>query len=133
MVRTINKFQTNISSKSLSKAYVTVVKNSFTDGRTINIVNQLCKIYRLSNVDVSRISEGLITERGLTNMRDWLYASLRRPDFLNRMVLFVAQCYEDGVYDAFSIKDGKLIYDWKKDKRFKIYASGDTSNKDYYT
>ena len=133
MVRTINKFQTNISYKSLSKAYVTVVKNSFTDGRTINIVNQLCKIYRLSNVDVSRISEGLITERGLTNMRDWLYASLRRPDFLNRMVLFVAQCYEDGVYDAFSIKDGKLTYDWKKDKRFKIYASGDTSNKDYYT
>ena len=133
MIRTINKFQTNISSKSLSKAYVTVVKNSFTDGRTINIVNQLCKIYRLSNVDVSRISEGLITERGLTNMRDWLYASLRRPDFLNRMVLFVAQCYEDGVYDAFSIKDGKLTYDWKKDKRFKIYASGDTSNKDYYT
>mgnify|MGYP003427329949 CR=1 FL=1 len=133
MARTINKFQTNISFKSLSKAYTTVVKNSFTDGRTINIVNQLCKIYRLSNVDVSRISEGLITERGLTNMRDWLYASLRRPDFLNRMVLFVAQCYEDGVYDAFSIKDGKLTYDWKKDKRFKIYASGDTSNKDYYT
>ena len=133
MARTINKFQTNISSKSLSKAYVTVVKNSFTDGRTINIVNQLCKIYRLSNVDVSRISEGLITERGLTNMRDWLYASLRRPDFLNRMVLFVAQCYEDGVYDAFSIKDGKLIYNWREDKRFKIYASGDTSNKDYYT
>ena len=133
MARTINKFQTNISYESLSKAYVTVVKNSFTDGRTINIVNQLCKIYRLSNVDVSRISEGLITERGLTNMRDWLYASLRRPDFLNRMVLFVAQCYEDGVYDAFSIKDGKLTYDWKKDKRFKIYASGDTSNKDYYT
>ena len=133
MVRTINKFQTNISFNSLSKAYATVVKNSFTDGRTINIVNQLCKIYRLSNVDVSRISEGLITERGLTNMRDWLYASLRRPDFLNRMVLFVAQCYEDGVYDAFSIKDGKLTYDWKKDKRFKIYASGDTSNKDYYT
>ena len=133
MIRTINKFQTNISSKSLSKAYVTVVKNSFTDGRTINIVNQLCKIYRLSNVDVSRISEGLITERGLTNMRDWLYASLRRPDFLNRMVLFVAQCYEDGVYDAFSIKDGKLTYNWKEDKRFKIYASGDTSNKDYYT
>ena len=133
MVRTINKFQTNISYKSLSKAYVTVVKNSFTDGRTINIVNQLCKIYRLSNVDVSRISEGLITERGLTNMRDWLYASLRRPDFLNRMVLFVAQCYEDGVYDAFSIKDGKLIYNWREDKRFTLYASGDTSNKDYYT
>ena len=133
IARSINKYQTNIHPESVYKAYLTVVKNSFTDGRTINIVNQLCKIYRLSNVDVSRISEGLITERGLTNMRDWLYASLRRPDFLNRMVLFVAQCYEDGVYEAFDIKDGKLVYDWKKDKRFKIYASGKTSDKEYYT
>lgn len=48
------------------------------------------------------------------------------------MTLFVAKCYEDGVYDAFDIKDGELVYDWKKDKRFSIYASGDTSNKDYY-
>ena len=133
LVRTIVKYQTNIHPESLAKAYTTVVKNSFTDGRSINIVNQLCRIYRLSNVDVSRISEGLVTERGLTNMRDWLYASLRRPDFLNRMVLFVAQCYEDGVYDAFSIEEGKLKYNWKEDKRFKIYASGDTSNKEYYT
>ena len=132
LARTINKYQTNISSVSLTRAYATVVKNSFTDGRSINIVNQLCKIYRLSNTDVSRISEGLVTERGLTNMRDWLYASLRRPDFLNRMVLFVAQCYEDGVYDAFDIEDGKLKYDWKKDERFKVYASGNINNPKYY-
>lgn len=130
-LRSINHYQTNISKGSLAKAYATVVKNSFTDGRSINIVNQLCQIYRLSNIDVSRISEGLKSERGATNFSKWAYATLRRPDFLNRMTLFVAKCYEDGVYDAFDIKDGKLVYNWKKDKRFEVYASGNKENSKY--
>lgn len=130
-LRSINHYQTNIDKTSLAKAYATVVKNSFTDGRSINIVNQLCQIYRLSNIDVSRISEGLKSERGAMNFKDWMYATLRRPDFLNRMTLFVAKCYKDGVYDAFDIKDGKLVYDWKKDERFKIYASGNKADPKY--
>lgn len=130
-LRSINHYQTDIDKTSLAKAYATVVKNSFSDGRSINIVNQLCQIYRLSNIDVSRISEGLKSERGVMNFKDWMYATLRRPDFLNRMTLFVAKCYKDGVYDAFDIKDGKLIYDWKKDERFKIYASGNKADPKY--
>jgi len=82
-------------------------------------------------VDVARISEGLKTDRGMANFKTWLYASLRRPDFLNRMVMFVAHCMEDGVYDAFDIKDGRLVYDWKKDKRFSIFAAGKTSDPKY--
>lgn len=130
-LRSINHYQTDIDKASLAKAYATVVKNSFSDGRSINIVNQLCQIYRLSNIDVSRISEGLKSERGVMNFKDWMYATLRRPDFLNRMTLFVAKCYKDGVYDAFDIKDGKLVYDWKKDERFKIYASGNKADPKY--
>lgn len=130
-LRSINHYQTDIDKTSLAKAYATVVKNSFTDGRSINIVNQLCQIYRLSNIDVSRISEGLKSERGAMNFKDWMYATLRRPDFLNRMTLFVAKCYKDGVYDAFDIKDGELVYDWKKDERFKIYASGNEADPKY--
>lgn len=58
----------------------------------------------MSNIDVSRISEGLKTTRsGLFNYEDWLYSTLRRPDFLNRMVLFVSQCIHDGVWDAYSL------------------------------
>lgn len=127
-MRAVNKYQTDISLTSLNKAYGTVLKNSFTDGRSINIVNQLCQIYRLSNIDVSRISEGLKSGRGITNIGNWMYSTLRRPDFLNRMVLFVARCYEDGVYDAFDIKNGALVYDWKKDKRFKEFAENDKSD-----
>jgi hypothetical protein len=29
---------------------------------------------------------------------------------------------EDGVIDAWEVKDNELVYNWKKDKRFSIYA-----------
>lgn len=56
-----------------------------------------------------------------------MYATLRAPDFLNRMVLFVAKCMKDGCWDAFDLVDNKLVYNWKKDKRYSIYA--DSSKK----
>lgn len=131
-MRTINHYQTDIDMPSLLQGYKTVVENSFTDPRSINIVNQLCLKFRLSNIDVARISEGLKTEGGVYNYNDWIYATLRKPDFLNRMVLFVAKCYKDGVYNAFSINEnGELEYDWKKDKRFEIFAKGLKSDPKY--
>ncbi len=51
-----------------------------------------------------------------------MYATLRSPDFLNRMVLFVAKCMKDGCWEAFDLKDNKLVYDWRKDKRYSVYA-----------
>lgn len=62
-----------------------------------------------------------------------MYWSIRKPDFLNRMVLFVSQCIHDGVWEAFSLnEDEELIYDWKKDKRFSLLASNDKSNIEEY-
>lgn len=131
-MRTINHFQTDISMKDLMAGYKHVVENSFTDKRSINIVNQLCLKYRLSNIDIARISEGMKTEGGIVNYDDWLYATIKKPDFLNRMVLFVAQCHKDGIWNAFSINEqGELVYDWKKDQRFMVYASGDKNNSEY--
>lgn len=122
-MRVLNKYQTDIDSKSLIAAYMEVTKASFTSVRNITIIDELCKTYRLSNLDVARISEGLTTSRsGILNVENWMYATLRNPDFLNRMVLFVAKCMKDGCWEAFDLKDNKLIYDWRKDKRYSIYA-----------
>ena len=41
-----------------------------------------------------------------------------RPDFYNRLTIFQSQMRADGTWDAHSEKNGKLIYDWSKDKRF---------------
>jgi hypothetical protein len=107
----------------LGKAYAEVTKASFTSIKNITIIDELCKTYRLSNLDVARISEGLTTSSsGVLNVEKWMYSTLRNPDFLNRMVLFVAKCMTDGSWDAFYLEDGELKYDWKKDKRFSVYA-----------
>lgn len=121
--RMLTKYQTDIDSKSLTGAYKEVVKSSFTSVRGITIIDELCKTYRLSNLDVARISEGLTTSSsGILNPDKWMYYTLRAPDFLNRMVLFVAKCMKDGCWEAFDLKDGKLVYNWRKDKRYSIYA-----------
>jgi len=30
----------------------------------------------------------------------------------------------DGCIDAYSVENGQLKYDWKKDKRFNLFANG---------
>lgn len=121
--RMLTKYQTDIDAKSLTKAYKEVTKASFTSVRGITIIDELCKTYRLSNLDVARISEGLTTSSsGLLNPNKWMYYTLRAPDFLNRMVLFVAKCMKDGCWDAFDLEGNKLVYNWRKDKRYSIYA-----------
>ena len=121
--RMLTKYQTDIDAGSLASAYKEVTKASFTSIKNITIIDELCKTYRLSNLDVARISEGLTTSRGgALNIENWMYSTLRAPDFLNRMVLFIAKCMHDGSWDAFYLEDNQLKYDWKKDKRYSVFA-----------
>lgn len=55
-----------------------------------------------------------------------------RPDYYNRMTIFYAQMYKDGSLDAHKMVDGKLVYNWTKDKRFDVFAKGDKSNLEKY-
>lgn len=61
-----------------------------------------------------------------------MYFTLRGPDFVNRMTLFVAKCMHDGSWEAFSLNsDGDLVYDWTKDARFKAYKYGTVGSEEY--
>jgi len=53
-----------------------------------------------------------------------MYFMNQMADFQNRMSLFLARMIKDGSYDAHFLKDGKLVYDWKMDKRFNVYSKG---------
>jgi hypothetical protein len=138
--RTLTKYQTNITKSDLVKAYKTFFSEAvFNNPMRVNLLNKLCTVYRISNTDLARITERLKTGRaGLSNYENWLYSTLRAPDFLHRMTLFIANCIHDGVIDpdniensALYIKDDKLVYDWRKDKRFKALAKGDKSDPNY--
>lgn len=124
-IRTFTKLNTDIDAKSVSKAYAYVTKHATSNAMAVNLLGKLCSKYRLSNTDVGRIGERYKTGRnGILNYDNWLYGTMRSPDFINRMTLFVAKCMHDGVWDAYSIdKHNNLVYDWKKDKRFEVYAN----------
>lgn len=132
-IRTVTKLNTDIDAKSVAKAYTYVARHATSNAMAINLLGKLCSRYRLSNTDVGRIGERYKTGRnGLLNYDNGLYGTLRTPDFINRMTLFVAKCMHDGVWEAYSIDDeNNLKYDWTKDKRFSIYASGQTEHAEY--
>lgn len=131
-VRTITKFQTDLSAKSVRDAYAYVVTHGVNNAMNISKLSALCAKYRISNSDLNRITERLRSGRGgVLNADNWAYSTLRGPDFLNRMVLFVARCMEDGCWDALSVKNDILEYNWKEDKRFAVYASGNKEHADY--
>ena len=122
-LRTCSKYLTDINASNMSKAYAYVVKNGSMDAMKITLLSKLCVRYRLSNTDTARIAERLKTNRqGLSNWDNIAYSTLRSPDFLNRMTLFIARAMQDGVLDAWTVDNGELKYNWKKDKRFSIYA-----------
>lgn len=120
------QFQTDISVSDVAFGYKEVISEGVTNLMTATKLNQFNLKYRLSNLDAARISEGQKTGRGgILNAENWAYATLRGPDYLNRMVLFVARLKHDGCYDAYSLDaDHRLKYDWRKDKRFNLLAKG---------
>jgi hypothetical protein len=47
------------------------------------------------------------------------------------MTIIVAKMKADGIWDALEVKDGQLVYDFKKDKRFSEYSKNITSEPNY--
>lgn len=130
--RSIIKLNTDITPKTVTQAYAYVTTHATSNAMAQNLLSELCKIYRLSNTDVSRISERAKTGRnGALNLENWVYSTLRSPDFLNRMTLFVAKCMQDGCWEGWYLEDGDLKYNWKNDKRFNLLATKQIGHKDY--
>ena len=130
----IIKFQTEIDAKDVAFGYKEVIAEGVGNLMVATKLNQFNLKYRFSNLDAARISEGQKTGRGgILNAENWAYSTLRSPDYLNRMVLFVAKMKHDGCYDAYSLdENGRLKYEWRKDKRFDLLASNDKSDIEAY-
>lgn len=125
------KFKTDIDTKDVVFGYKEVITEGVGNLMTMTKLNQFNLKYRFSNLDVARISEGQKTGRGgILNGENWAYATLRSPDYLNRMVLFVARMHHDGCYDAYKLNaEKRLKYDWRLDKRFDLFAKGEEGKK----
>lgn len=91
------------------------------DLASFSMVQLLNKLYGIANEDLNTISKkNSLSRTGLKHgLSKYMFIFSSAPDFFNRMGLFVAKMIEDGCFDAHSVdKDGNLVYDIKKDKRF---------------
>lgn len=134
MVRAITKEEPTINTSDVLRAYGIVVEDMMINPDTASLISQLCIKYRMSNIDVSNVAEGMKTGKsGIFHFENEMYKTLRTPDFLNRMVYFVAKAIHEGIWGAISLdKDGLIKYDWKKDKRFNLLATNNQNNKEEY-
>lgn len=113
-------FTFNHFNKALKLVYSDLFQ--FSDNPTL--CSSLNEIYGINDMDmntyVDRISTG---KRGIWNLENWLFKFASRPDYYNRLTIFTAQMMGDGCLEAHSMEDGRLVYNWKKDKRFSKYAA----------
>lgn len=101
--------------------------------KNVTLTEELNHMYRMAGMDVDQLAEKMVVSKtGLSqiNNRWWLWF-MGAPDYLNRMAFLLAKMKKDGSYEAHTMKDEVLSYDWKKDERFSIYASGATSDPKY--
>lgn len=131
-VRSAIKFRTDIDAKDVAWAYKFVLSRGITSIGTIDLLDKMNAKYLISNINIEDQQEGYKTNtHGITNPGNIAYSTLRKPDYLNRMVLFVAKLKHDGSINAYSVEDGKLTYNWRMDQRFSLLNSGNTSDPEY--
>lgn len=128
------KFQTDVSAKDIAFGYSQVFKEGCTSLMSMSLLNQFNIKYGFSNFDAAKVAERLKTGRGgVLNPEHWAYWTLRAPDYLNRMTLFIAKLHKDGAWDAYSLDENhRLKYNWRLDKRFDKLAANDMSDMKVY-
>ena len=97
------------------------------------LCSALNELYGINDMDMNTYTERISSaKKGIWNFENFMFKFASRPDYYNRMTIFTAQMMADGCLDAHSIdENGKLVYDWKKDKRFEAFANGRTHDPNY--
>lgn len=114
---------------------ISIVYPDVFDMNTHNLLGQMNTLYGINDMDMRGYVENANNRTDLSTWRGFWRTGTKfssRPDFYNRMTIFVAQMIHDGVYDAYSIKDGIIHYDFKKDKRFSKLSDPNAVKDDEY-
>lgn len=121
----------------LRKAFVLCYRDIFSRKQP-TLMQLINEQYALNDMDmnVHKIVDSLKSDKkGVLNLSRFLFKTVARPDYYNRGIIFAAQMIHDGVLDtnpeksAHYVKDGKLVYDFSRDKRFN--ALKDKNHPDY--
>lgn len=115
-----NSFDKSDFTRACKEVYKDIVNVG--DESVIELINKLYSINDMDMNDYVRKANDrndLYSFSGICKV-GMVFSS--RPDYYNRMTLFVSQMIHDGTFDAYSKVDGKLVYDFSKDKRFNLLS-----------
>lgn len=122
-----------VNLKNYIDGYTTVTRDAIKSANVSSLLQRLNSLYGMANTGLSEIAER--KRSNWFGFKNWsnstLFLTSTTPDFLHRMSILVAKMKADGCFDAHSIINNELVYDFKKDKRYSIYLSGDTTNSQY--
>lgn len=112
--------------KNMVDSFFWITKDAYSHwGDKPSLGEALNRLYGINDMDINVFQDRISSDNaGFFNFWSLGFRFSSRPDYYNRMTIFGAQMRKDGSFEAHSIDDsGKLIYDWKKDKRFDLYAN----------
>ena len=115
--------------KNFVKAAKEVYKDMFRKSTTPSVVSRLNQLMGVNDQDiVTYARHNTQNQHGIWNFENFLFRFVQRPDYYNRMTIIVSKMIEDGSFEAHSLDDGELKYNWIRDKRFSKYAANPTSS-----
>ncbi len=91
-------------------------------------------LYGMSNAGIGEMNNLMtVNQIGLLTFgSNQAFYTNKAPDILHRMGFLIGKMIDDGSFDAHYLnEDGELVYDFKKDKRFSVYSSGQTHHPKY--
>lgn len=114
----------SFTKKNLTEAAFWVYQDIRHFGDSFTMAELLNMTYGLNDMDANTVADRMHQDTaGFFNLESLGFRFSSRPDYYNRLTIFGAQMKGDGCFDAHSMVDGKLVYDWKKDKRFDKFAN----------
>ena len=121
--------------KNFLKAGKIVYADAFHHSDNPTKLSLLNELYAINDMDMNSYAKNIASDRhGIFNFNNFAYKFTSRPDYYSRMTILVAKMIEDGTWDAYTVKDGKLVYNIKNDKRFYHLThniKGEEYNKEY--
>lgn len=123
-----NAFTFSNFKRSLKIAY----SDLFNFSGNPTLCSRLNELYALNDMDMNNYIDRITKNRkGVYNFDNMLYKFSARPDYYNRLTIFLSQMQGDGCLEAHSMVDGQLVYDWTKDKRFEAFANKRVNDLEY--
>ena len=123
---------TSFTKENMKNSFKFVAKDMLHFGNKSTLCEWINMLYGINDMDMNTYANKIKSDQvGIWNFWSLAFRCASRPDFYNRMAIFGAQMRGDGCWDAHSVVNGKLVYDWKKDKRFEAYANGRTTDPKY--